>query len=192
MEKTPAPKVALDRAAWIKAAIASLAEHGRDGLRVEVLAKNLGVTKGSFYWHFKDRQDLLTAVLEQWKEGRIRDIVKQTTAAPGAELAQIFHVIDVYAANRNRKGIPIELAVRDWARRDPKAAAVVAEVDATRIECAKRLFVACGVAEDEAAVRSALIYAYVFGVSLLSPDSLGAAPDAAKRQISELVAGKPR
>jgi AcrR family transcriptional regulator len=177
----------LDRAAWIKAATVMLADSGPDGVRVESLAKRLDVTKGSFYWHFKDRQDLLEAVLQYWKEGRIRDIVKQTQAAPGVELVQIHHVLEVYAANRNRKGIPIELAVRDWARRDPHAAGVVAEVDATRFERARHLFLACGCDEVESAARSTLVYAYVFGVSLLTPETMGADPDACKRRIAALI-----
>ena len=61
------------------------------------------VTKGSFYWHFKDRQDLL-GVLGPGRNGRIRDIIKQTPR-PGRNEAQIFHVIDVYSASRKRKGI---------------------------------------------------------------------------------------
>ena len=192
MEKNLPQKTSLDRAAWIKAATMLLAEGGADRIRVELLAKRLGVTKGSFYWHFKDRQDLLEAILAQWKDGRIRDILKQTDAAPGGELEQIFHVIDVYAANRNRKGIPIELAVRDWARRDAHAASIVTEVDATRHKCAQRLFEAIGCNEAESAARSALLYAYVFGISLLSPQSLGGNPELRRGLIADLVAGKPR
>ncbi|HNQ75470.1 MAG TPA: TetR/AcrR family transcriptional regulator, partial [Pseudothauera hydrothermalis] len=116
----------LDRDAWVQAAIEVLAEEGVAGLRVEVLAKRLKVTKGSFYWHFQDRRDLLLAVLQFWKEGRIRDIVKQTRAQPGRELEQIYHVIDIYSTTRSRRGMMIALAVRDWARRDPEAAAIVA------------------------------------------------------------------
>jgi AcrR family transcriptional regulator len=141
-------RVMLDRDAWIKGAIAILAEHGPERLRVEVLAKRLGVTKGSFYWHFKDRHDLQGAVLEYWKDGRIRDIRKQTQASPGAEAEALLHTIEVYSSARNRKGIAIEAAVRDWARRDPQAVAVVEEVDAERLRCAFRLFLACGLAED--------------------------------------------
>jgi AcrR family transcriptional regulator len=81
-KKPDAPRQQLDREAWIKAALDILAEKGLDGIRVEVLAKRLRVTKGSFYWHFKDRRDLLDAVLETWKEGRIKDIQKQTRAVP--------------------------------------------------------------------------------------------------------------
>ena len=135
MEKPPRPQ--LDRAAWVQAALDTLADEGVTGIRVEVLAKRLHVTKGSFYWHFKDRQDLLAGVLETWKDGRIRDIIKQTRPEPGKEEAQIFHVIDVYSASRNKKGILIELAMREWARRDAQAAATVEEVDAWRLRCAR-------------------------------------------------------
>ena len=58
--------------------------RGRDGIRSKSLAKRLHVTKGSFYWHFKDRQDLLAGVLDVWKDGRIRDIIKADPARPAA------------------------------------------------------------------------------------------------------------
>ena len=168
--KARPPRTQLDRNGWIEAAIDVLADRGLDGLRVEVLAKNFGVTKGSFYWHFKDRQDLFSAVLQTWKEGRMRDISKQTTALPGKEREQLHQVIDVYSANRNRKGIYIELAVRDWARHDTQTAAVVEEVDTYRLECTRKLFVAGGLSDAEAKSRSLLLYAYVFGQSLMAYD----------------------
>lgn len=182
------PKVPLDRSAWIRAATEVLADHGIGGLRVEVLAQRLHVTKGSFYWHFRDRAGLLEALLEHWKRGRIEDIVKQTQARPGEEIERLYHVIDVYSSARNRKGIHIELAVRDWARRDAKAAATVAEVDAMRLECAKKLFVACGLAEPEASARSMLLYAYVFGQSLMRYERF--APDLAdlRQWIAQRIA----
>ena len=83
-EKTSA-RVRLDRDEWIEAAIDVLAEQGLQGMRIEVLAKNFGVTKGSFYWHFKDRQYLVDGVLETWRDCRIRDINKQTGASTGRE-----------------------------------------------------------------------------------------------------------
>lgn len=189
MEKTtPKIRSQLDRKAWVIAAIELLAKEGVTGLRVELLAKHLKVTKGSFYWHFKDRRDLLDAVLEHWKDGRIRDIVKQTRAEPGQELSQIHHVIDVYSASRSRKGMMIELAVRDWARRDAVAGQVVEEVDTTRLECARSLFLACGVPMAEASSRSMLLYAYVFGVSLMFCDRYSNDVEALKRDISDLIA----
>ncbi len=164
------PRTQLDRNEWIVGAIEALADEGMAGMRVEALAKRFSVTKGSFYWHFKDRQDLFSAVLQTWKEGRIRDIDKQSTAAAGNEGDQLLRIIEVYSSNRNRKGISIELAVRDWARRDAQAGAIVEEVDTYRLESARKLFVAKGLSDDEAKSRSLLLYAYVFGQSLMAYD----------------------
>lgn len=189
MENTPhKPRVQLDRDAWVLAAIEVLAEDGIAGLRVEVLAKRLKVTKGSFYWHFQDRRDLLTAVLQHWRDGRIRDIIKQTHARPGHELEQIYHVIDVYSASRSRRGMMIELAVRDWARRDAEAGAIVTEVDDIRLRCARELFLACGVPPQEASSRCMLLYAYVFGVSLMIYDKFDSDIPRLKRDIADLIA----
>ena len=186
--RTPSERTPLDPARWVDTAIDVLASSGISGLRVEVLAKRLKVTKGSFYWHFTDRRDLLLAVLSHWKEGRIRDIIKQTRAQPGHELAQIYHVIDVYSASRSRRGMLIELAVRDWARRDPEASVIVAEVDDVRLRCARDLFLACGVPMDEASSRCMLLYAYVFGVSLMIYEKFDRDVARLKRDIADLIA----
>lgn len=193
MEKnTDKPRAQLDRGSWINAATEVLAEEGIAGLRVEVLAKRLKVTKGSFYWHFQDRRDLLVAILLQWKEGRIRDIIKQTSGEKGNELAQIYHVIDVYSASRSRRGMMIELAVRDWARRDEEASVVVAEVDDVRLRCARNLFLACGVPMEEASSRCMLLYAYVFGVSLMNYEKFDSDVARLKQDIAELIARSPQ
>lgn len=161
------PRTQLDPERWVNEAIDVLAKEGVAGLRVEALAKRCGVTKGSFYWHFKDRKALLDAVLEQWKIGRIRDIEKTTSITTGTERDQLHYAIEVYGASRNRKGMSIELAVRDWARHDAQAAAVVEEVDLYRLECTRRLFIAAGMTDAEAKSRSLLLYACVFGLSLM-------------------------
>lgn len=182
----------LTRDDWVRAAVNLLAEEGIAGLRVERLAQHLGVTKGSFYWHFKDRRELHLAVLEHWKAGRIADIEKQTRCAPGKERQQLLHVIDIYSASRSARGILIELAVREWARRDEAAAEVVSKVDAVRLACARRLFLACGLDEETATAKAALLYAYVFGMSLLllpvPPETL----EAMRQQIARWIAdGSP-
>jgi AcrR family transcriptional regulator len=165
--RSASPRPQLDPDRWVEAAIDVLARDGIAGLRVEVLAKRCGVTKGSFYWHFKDRQALLDAVLAFWKEGRIRDIEKVTSVAPGKERDQLHYAIEVYGASRNRKGMAIELAIRDWARHDAQAATVVESVDLYRLECTRKLFVAAGMSDAEAKSRSLLLYACVFGLSLM-------------------------
>ncbi len=185
--KMATPRTQLDRANWIESAIDVLAREGVAGLRVEVLAKRCGVTKGSFYWHFKDRQDLLAAMLEHWREGRIRDIDKITTVSPGHERDQLHFAIEVYGASRNRKGMSIELAVRDWARHDPQAAAVVEAVDLYRLECTHRLFVAAGMSDAEAKSRSLLLYACVFGLSLMHYTHFDDHLDDLKQRIADRI-----
>jgi AcrR family transcriptional regulator len=188
--KLPTPRTQLAPDHWIETAIDVLAREGIAGLRVEVLAKACGVTKGSFYWHFKDRQALLDAVLERWREGRIRDIEKTTTVAPGKELEQLHYAIEVYGASRNRKGMSIELAVRDWARHDARAAAIVESVDLYRLECTRKLFVASGMSDAEAKSRSLLLYACVFGLSLMHYGQFDDNPGDLKQRIAErIVAG---
>lgn len=181
------PRTQLDRNDWIEGAIDILAKSGVSGLRVEVLAKACGVTKGSFYWHFKDRKDLLDAVLERWREGRIKDIEKATSGAPGREKDQLQYLIEIYGASRNRKGMSIELAVRDWARHDGEAAAVVEAVDLYRLECTRKLFVAGGMSEAEAKSRSLLLYACVFGLSLMHYGRFDENLPDLKQRISERI-----
>src|ERR1700739_4772478 len=93
-----APKAApLQRADWIRAAFARLALDGIDAVRVEVLARDLHVSKGSFYWHFRDRDELAGAMLEQWDEDERAQVegdvgVGRTAAARWAEL--VAHLTD--------------------------------------------------------------------------------------------------
>ena len=189
MGKTAAKKAPpLDREAWIRTALEALAEHGADSLRIEVLARRCGVTKGSFYWHFKDRRDLIDALLDTWKRGRLDDIRKQTRADPGQELAAIYHTIDVYAAAKNRKGLLIETAVRQLARYDAAAAATVEEVDTTRLACSENLFRGCGLPAQEAKARSLLLYAYVFGQSLMHYEHYASDVGELRRWIVEHIA----
>ena len=177
----------LDPDRWVDAAIDVLAKEGVNGLRVESIAKRCGVTKGSFYWHFRDRQALLDAVLTRWKDGRIRDIEKTTAVQPGQERDQLQYAIEVYGASRNRKGMAIELAVRDWARHDVEAARIVEEVDLYRLECTRRLFVATGMSDAEAKSRSLLLYACVFGLSLMHYNHFDNNLAGLKQRITERI-----
>lgn len=183
----PKTRTQLGRDEWITGAIEILADEGMAGVRVEALAKRFGVTKGSFYWHFKDRHDLFTAVLQTWKNGRIRDIDKQSSTAEGKQGDQLLQIIEVYSTSRNRKGIAIELAVRDWARRDAQAHAVVEDVDTYRLESTRKLFVASGFSDHEAKSRSLLLYAYVFGQSLMAYDRYDPKIIDFKRWIAEYI-----
>lgn len=185
--QSTAARTQLDPDRWVDVATDVLAREGVTGLRVEVLAKKCGVTKGSFYWHFKDRQALLDVVLEQWKLGRIRDIEKTTAVTAGNEREQLHYAIEVYGASKNRKGMAIELAIRDWARHDPRAAAIVEAVDLYRLECTRKLFVAAGMSDADAKSRSLLLYACVFGLSLMHYDQFDDDLASLKQRIAERI-----
>src|SRR4029077_16472970 len=100
------------------------ADGGIDTVRVEPLAKALGITKGSFYWHFADRRALLDAMLDAWMQGRFAAIREQAPlrGAPAAVLRQL---ADLYTRNANARGLAIELAIRALARTDEGAAKAV-------------------------------------------------------------------
>src|SRR5437868_11575926 len=119
---------------WIAAGLAELAEHGLDGVRVELLAKRLGVTKGGFYRQFHDRQALLNAMLIEWGNGRIHAIRQQTALEREAPRDRLKSIIQLFAERANAQGAAIELAIRQWARSDEKAAATVVRVDEERLE----------------------------------------------------------
>ena len=97
---------------WIEAGFAEIARSGVEGVRVEVLAKNLGVTKGGFYRRFRDRAALLEAMLQSWREGRIAAIEKQTNLDGTNARERLKALIALYSERMNTEGMGIELAIR--------------------------------------------------------------------------------
>jgi len=164
----------LDEQAWIDSALDALASRGIDAVRVEPLAKALAVTKGSFYWHFADRRALIDAMLMQWSEGRIAAIREQTGQASDPALA-LRTLIELYTKRSNARGLAIELAIRALARNDAGAAAAVQAVDGERLRHVASLFARLGYSVREAEARAVMLYAYLFGQSLLDPKSVKAA-----------------
>ncbi len=127
--------------AWLDAAGAAIAEGGFDDARVLMLAKRLGVTRGSFYWHFKDHSELIVGFLDRWRDRRLAEIayLRAHRDDSETELHRIFRLVLSQPA-RNTRHMRVELAVRDFARRDAYAAKIVAEVDCARIDhCASLL-----------------------------------------------------
>jgi AcrR family transcriptional regulator len=160
-------------AQWLGAAFDAFAEGGIAQVRVELLARRLKLTKGSFYWHFADRPTLLAAMATDWRDGRAAAIREQAGSATEAPTARLERLLDLYLGGNNQRGLRIELAMRDWARRDALAAKAVAAVDAARLEVVGGLFRALGHEPKTARARAHLFYAFLFGRSLI----LGARPE---------------
>src|SRR6476660_1071890 len=152
---------------WIEAGIREIARSGVDGVRVEVLAKNLGVTKGGFYRRFRDRAALLEGMLRTWSKGRIAAIEKQNSLDDGSARERLRALIALYSERMNTEGMAVELAIRQWARSDQAAASAVASVDAARLKNVGHLYRATGLLPEEADAQAFLFYCFVFGQSLL-------------------------
>jgi AcrR family transcriptional regulator len=124
MASTPASRSAtLHPSDWLAAAFSRLSDQGVDSVRVEVIARDLGVSKGSFYWHFHGRGDLLERMLSQWEGDELAWIEAENDAAPAARWAQIV------AKTADPERIRSEVALRGWARRDSRVAARVAAIE---------------------------------------------------------------
>jgi AcrR family transcriptional regulator len=152
---------------WIRCGFAELARSGVEGVRVEVLAKNLGVTKGGFYRRFRDRAALLSDMLTEWSAGRIAAIEQQASLDGESARDRLKALIRLYSERMNTEGMAIELAIRQWARSDEAAAQAVASVDAARLKNVAQLYRATGLEAEEADAQAFLFYCFIFGQSLL-------------------------
>ena len=151
---------------WIEAATAVLVDQGIDHVRVDVLAQQLGVTRGSFYWHFRDREDLLRRVLQAWRERATEQLTVRLEQATADAVAQLRDVLSLpFRGRAATRAARIELAIRAWARRDAMARQAVDEADASRIGYIAQVFSSLGFSIAEARARAFLLYAYVVGES---------------------------
>ena len=155
------------RDSWIEAGFKELARSGVEGVRVEVLAKNLGITKGGFYRRFRDRAALLEGLLQNWGAGRIAAIEQQTSLDGATARDRLRALIRLYSERMNTEGMAVELAIRQWARSDDAAAAAVAGVDAARLKNVGQLYRATGLPAEAADAQAFLFYCFIFGQSLL-------------------------
>jgi AcrR family transcriptional regulator len=130
-------KMRTPRELWIAAGLEVLAEGGPGAVRVEVLARRLGVTKGGFYGHFSDREELLGAMLDSWERRSGDEVVARVDEESGTRLERAVRAADLTFSEELR---PIDMAVRDWARRDHAVAARLRRLDNQRMDLLRRYF----------------------------------------------------
>ena len=151
-------KSRLSREHWVDAAIDALTEGGVRAVAVEPLAKRLGVTKGSFYWHFRDREELLAAVLHEWEHERTDALIERLDSIedPRERLAEW---------GRHALGADKALLVAlHAAGDDPVVAPVLARVTERRVEWLADLLREAGVPPAAARRRARLLYAADLGL----------------------------
>lgn len=174
------PRTAPTPTLWIEAAMAILVDGGVELIRVDVIAKQLKITRGSFYWHFKDRDDLLSHVLKTWRNAATEQVTERFSRDNEDPRALIHDLLSLPFRGRSaQRAARIELAIRDWARRDVMARQAVDEADATRIAYIAQCFSALGFGIAEARHRAGILYAYELGESLLVHQ--GSAPQKTER-----------
>ena len=174
--------------AWIEAATEVLVNQGIDHVRVDVLAGELKVTRGSFYWHFRDREELLRRVLQAWRESTTVNLTKRLIDADPDPRQQLRDVLSLpFRGKAAVRGARIELAIRAWARRDETARHAVDEADASRMAYIAQIFSALGFPVVEAQQRAFAIYAYVVGESLMANQG-SEATRAERRRFMERLA----
>lgn len=163
-------KVRTPRGAWVHAALKALAAGGPDAVRVETLAASLGVSKGGFYWHFADRGALLGEMLDTWERTGTEDIIVRVESHPGDARAKLRKLLEVTSAP---EGLSVELAVRDWARRDGDVARRLRRADNRRLEFVRSQFREFCPDEADVEARAMLAYSAVIGSYFVAADHPG-------------------
>ncbi|MEM7338254.1 MAG: TetR/AcrR family transcriptional regulator [Actinomycetota bacterium] len=150
------------QADWLAAAFELLSSGGIDALKVEPLAKHLGVTKGSFYHHFEDRRALHLAVLAAWENAGTEAIIVDVDRDQSEPAARLAALVDA-AMVADPTADELESAIRAWAGADPEVAAAVERVDERRLAYVTDLLVDAGFSRAVARRRARLLYRAMIG-----------------------------
>ena len=143
----------------------ALADGGPDAVRIDPLAKALGVTRGGFYWHFKDRQALLDEILDAWERAATDEVLERVERRGGDPRTKARRA---GALTLSEDLLPVDLAVRDWARRDAAVARRLRRVDNRRMDYLRAQFRAIGASPDEVEARSLLAFSLLIGSHLIT------------------------
>jgi AcrR family transcriptional regulator len=170
----PATRTA--RSSWIDEGLRALAAGGPDAVRIEPLARALGVTKGGFYWHFDDRRALLDEMLDAWERLGVDEVIERVEGEGGDARGKLRRLSAIAGSGEDVLGIDplrIDLAVRDWARRDKGVAHRLRRVDNRRMDYMRSLFGAFCPDEDEVEARCMLAFSLWIGNNFIAADHGG-------------------
>lgn len=178
------------REKWVEEGLRALAEGGVDAVRVEALAKTLGVTKGGFYGYFADRGTLLTEMLDVWERESVDDVLDRIEREGGDVLDKVRLAGRLTFAGGRL--LPIDLAIRDWARRDPAVAQRLRRVDNRRMQLLRDAISTFCPDPDEVEARSLLAFCAAIGTHLLAADHPGRTREQVIARAGDLILNRPR
>lgn len=193
--REPERKHLLGRRDWIKVALEALAHDGPSAVAIARLADKMGVTKGSFYWHFSSREELLNSLIIEWQQHatqRVIQIVESEKATPHEKILRLAAIGG--GSPISEFGGALELAMRSWAKSNPEVRAAVADVDRQRMAYLAELYGEIG-SELEPALLACLHYAFSAGMRLIFPyseDEKSAIRDAVIEKIFFPTATTPK
>src|ERR1700716_3555132 len=146
---------------WLNQGLKALAETGFTALKAEPLAKAMGVSRGSFYWHFADIGAFHAAILRHWREVAAEQIIANLEAASAHDNPLKLLLRQAFGGK-----LALEKAVRTWATLDPLARSAVQAIDRRRLSYVERLLKRSGVAPDVARARAQIFYWAFLGYAL--------------------------
>lgn len=158
----------LTRDDWISAALDALIADGVAGVQITALSKILGVTRGSFYWHFENREELLTALLAEWR-AKNSDIMVEALTEPNTLQEGILALLGVWV-DHEKFDPSLDQSVRDWSRRSVEVRVAVEKEDDNRIAAIADFYERFGYEPTEAFIRARVIYLTQFGYHTLNID----------------------
>jgi AcrR family transcriptional regulator len=161
------------RSGWIDQGLKALAAGGPDAVRVEVLARKLGVTKGGFYWHFDDRPALLEEMLDAWERVSVDQVIERVEGEGGDARAKLRRLSAIASSSQWLRGfdpLRTDLAIRDWARREKRVARRLRRVDNRRMDYMRSLFGAFVDDEDDVEARCLLAFSLWIGSNFIAAD----------------------
>jgi AcrR family transcriptional regulator len=156
------------RSGWIDEGLRALGVGGPDAVRIETLAEALGVTKGGFYWHFGDRRALLEEMLDSWERVVTDEVIAIVEGGGGDARAKLRRLFAVAVSNDDL--VKVELAIRDWARRDDAVAERLRCIDNRRMEFMRSLFGTFCPSEDDVEVRCLLVFSIFIANHFVAAD----------------------
>jgi AcrR family transcriptional regulator len=156
------------RSGWIDEGLRALAAGGPDAVRIELLAKALGVSKGGFYWHFENRRMFLEELLDVWELRSLDEVIELVETEGGDARARLRHLFAL--ASTAGQLLKIDLAVRDWSRRDEAVATRLRRVDNRRMDYLRSLFDDFCSPEEEVEARCLLVGSLWIGSQFMAAD----------------------
>lgn len=162
---TPTGNIKVTRQDWLRAALARLVDGGEEQVRIMPMADELGVSRSSFYWYFRDRQEILDALLDHWQSKNTAGLLAQA-AAPAETITAAVCNVHRCVVNPALFDTALDFAMRDWARRAPRVAEVLKQSDARRVAALRSMFLRFDYGEDEAETRAFVLYYMQLGYDL--------------------------